>query len=89
MPTCMSSQNAAELGISWCGAGKRTNAMTAIQPNSRSQRSQRYEVRLGRRLQAVLEAEAAHRRDREVLERDPASRSAPVEERRDQREHLA
>ena len=84
MPTCMSSQNAAELGISWCGTGKRTTAMTAD-----LKKGQRYEVRLGRRLQAVLEAEAAHRRDREVLERDPASRSAPVEERRDQREHLA
>src|SRR5216684_8768436 len=33
MPTCMRSQKAAELGMSWCGAGNSTNAMTAIQPN--------------------------------------------------------
>jgi hypothetical protein len=34
MPACIRSQKAAESGISWCGAGNSTNAMTAIQPNN-------------------------------------------------------
>ena len=33
MPICIRSQKAAELGMSECGAGNRTNVMIAIQPN--------------------------------------------------------
>jgi hypothetical protein len=71
IPICMRNQYTALAGVRWCGAGKNTKNISAIQPNNPiSNAVSEAASALAASISPLAQRQAAHRSDGQVLEDD-------------------